>query len=167
MFSWFKENEMGIIGKRDKTKYSAEDIAYWFLAYNNYIMGIEDAEYISNLKLQKLLYYAQGTYLALEDKPLFNDKILAWQHGPVVEKIYQKYKIYGSKGIDEEIIFNTEQIDLKTRKILEEVYDVFGQYSAWKLRNMTHEETPWQNTRKNDCIPNELIKEYFKANYIE
>ena len=163
----FKENKMKIIGKREKKKYSAEDIANWFLAYNNYINAVEDADYISNLKLQKLLYYAQGTYLALEDKPLFNDKILAWQHGPVVEKIYHKYKHYESRGIDEEIIFNTEQIDLKTRRILEDVYDVFGQYSAWKLRNMTHEETPWLNTRKNDCISNELIKEYFKANYIE
>lgn len=161
-----RNRERNIFGKQC-AKYSAEDIAKWFLSYNNYMMEIEDAEYISNLKLQKLLYYAQGTFLALEDKPLFKEKLVAWQHGPVVEKIYQKYKHYESNGIDENIIFNSEQIDLDTRKILEEVYDVFGQYSAWKLRNMTHDETPWQVTKKNDVIPNEIIKEYFKENYIE
>lgn len=153
--------------RKTRAKYSAEQIANWFLAHNNYVMAMGDAEYISNLKLQKLLYYAQGTYLALEDKPLFNDKILAWEHGPVVEKIYHKYKHYGSNGIDEEINFNSETIDLKTREILEEVYEVFGQYSAWKLRNMTHKETPWQETKRNNVISTEIIKEYFKENYIE
>lgn len=68
----------------ERSKYSALDIAEWFLYYNRSIMEEYDAEYISNLKLQKLLYYAQGCYLALRDKSLFCDNILAWKHGPVV-----------------------------------------------------------------------------------
>jgi uncharacterized phage-associated protein len=39
---------------------------------------------ISNLKLQKLLYYAQGFYLAIYGKALFEEDIVAWEHGPVV-----------------------------------------------------------------------------------
>lgn len=52
-------------GEMIMAKYKAFDIAEWFLLYNNYIMGESDADLITNLKLQKLLYYAQGCYLAI------------------------------------------------------------------------------------------------------
>ena len=72
---------------------NALDIAKWFLFYNNrVIMTDSDADYISNLKLQKLLYYAQGSFLAIKDIPLFDDNLLAWVHGPVVNEVYQEYK---------------------------------------------------------------------------
>lgn len=76
-----------------KGKYSALTVAKWFLWYNDKILEEEDADLISNLKLQKLLYYAQGCYLALKNEPLFNEQIVNWAHGPVVEEIYHKYKI--------------------------------------------------------------------------
>ena len=53
---------------------SAQDIADYLLAFVNR----DEGELLSNLKLQKLLYYAQGFYLALYDKPLFEDRIEAW-----------------------------------------------------------------------------------------
>lgn len=147
--------------------YTASKIAKWFLAYNRKVMMEEDSEYISNLKLQKLLYYAQGTYLAITDRELFSEPILAWRHGPVVNSVYQEYKENKSNGIVFEGHFDFNEIDKETESILEEVYDCFGQYSAWKLRNMTHSEEPWQNTELNDIIPNELIRDYFKREYIE
>lgn len=58
-------------------KYTAEDIAKWFIAHNKYIMDYGDGEYLTPGKLQKLLYYAQGVYLAMKNEPLFNDDILA------------------------------------------------------------------------------------------
>lgn len=69
--------------------YKATEIANWFLSYNDYLREIEDedTDYISNLKLQKLLYYAQGSFLSIYDKPLFEDPIEAWRHGPVPSKI--------------------------------------------------------------------------------
>ena len=83
-----------------KGKYSALTVAKWFLWYNDKILEEEDADLISNLKLQKLLYYAQGCYLALKNEPLFNEQIVNWAHGPVVEEIYHKYKNNGSNGIE-------------------------------------------------------------------
>ena len=59
-----------------KGKYSALTVAKWFLWYNDKILEEEDADLISNLKLQKLLYYAQGCYLALKNEPLFNEQIV-------------------------------------------------------------------------------------------
>ncbi len=148
--------------------YKVEEIVKWFLARNraDYKMGYTD-EFITNLKLQKLLYYAQGCVLALTDKPLFDEEIEAWEHGPVVPKIYHEYKMYGKSEIEFDEPFDENLIDRDIQNILESVYNEFGQYSAWKLRNMTHSETPWKETAKNNNISKCLIKEYFKANYIE
>ncbi|MCI8640697.1 MAG: SocA family protein [Clostridia bacterium] len=141
--------------------YSAKDIAEWFLNKNRVQMNFEDSEYITNLKLQKLLYYAQGHCLSKIDEPLFDDEFLAWEHGPVIKEVYNLYKTNGSKGIEYDKDFNII-IDDDIENILEEVYEKYGQFSAWKLRNMTHEESPWINTPRNEIIPKCEIKEYFK-----
>lgn len=148
-------------------KYSASLIAKWFLAENKIRLLQQDSDFITNLKLQKLLYYAQGTYYALKNCLLFNDAIVAWEHGPVIESVYHDYKVNGSDGIQFDEDFNMSQIDNDTTAILEEVFDVFGQYSAWKLRNMTHEEEPWKNTPRNDIIDVDLIRDYFLREYIQ
>lgn len=147
--------------------YNAMDISKWFLARNkaDYDLGCTD-ELISNLKLQKLLYYAQGCVLALTGKPLFGDDICAWEHGPVVPVVYHHYKANGSSGIVFDEPYDENAIDVKAREILEAVYNEFAQYSAWKLRNMTHSETPWQVTAKNEVIPLDTIKSYFEENYV-
>jgi len=144
------------------------DVAEWFLARNNedYATGETD-ELISNLKLQKLLYYAQGSVLALTGEPLFEDDICAWAHGPVVPEVYRKYKNNGSNGIPFEGGFYRNSVGEEINSILEAVYREFGQYSAWKLRNMTHKETPWLETPKNGVISKEAIKKYFLENYVE
>lgn len=56
-------------------------------------------ETISNLKLQKLLYYMQGFFIAVFDKKLFDDTIEAWQYGPVVRNAYLHFKDFGSNSI--------------------------------------------------------------------
>lgn len=82
-----------------KAQYKAKDIAECFLNKNRVQMNFEDSEYITNLKLQKLLYYAQGYFLAKKDIPLFDEDFLAWEHGPVIRKIYNIYKENGANGI--------------------------------------------------------------------
>ena len=72
-------------------KYSIEDIADFFLK----IVDRESDSTITPLKLQKILYYAQGYYLAINDVELFPEEFQAWTHGPVNEEIYIKYKDYG------------------------------------------------------------------------
>ncbi|MQC08101.1 Panacea domain-containing protein [Morganella morganii] len=138
------------------------DVADYFLSR----CDDESGDLISNLKLQKLVYYAQGFSLALLGEPLFEEKIEAWMHGPVVAKLYGKYKKYGKdplpfEGFDESK-FTEDQLDL-----LDEVYDVYGQFSAWKLRNMTHEEEPWSDTYIDGAgpisIPNEKMESFFKT----
>jgi uncharacterized phage-associated protein len=138
---------------------SVYDVANYFLAQSS----DEAGDLISNLKLQKLVYYAQGCHLAVFDEPLFDEPIEAWLHGPVSPVLYQKYKSYESSGIpcpDEAdfTVFTTKQ-----RELLEEVYSVYGQFSAWKLRNMTHEEAPWKDTPINFTISHGAMKSFFKT----
>lgn len=137
---------------------TAKQVSEYFLCLTDPDIG----EIISNLKLQKLVYYAQGFHLAMHDIPLFEEDILAWEHGPVVESLYHEYKSYGAQAIPmpkdfDERVFSEKQIEL-----LKEVYQVYGQFSAWKLRNMTHSERPWVETPKNERINPELMKEFFK-----
>lgn len=148
--------------------HTAKDVAKWVLQYNQTEMeqAIEAIEPISNLKLQKLLYYLQGVFLGLTDQVLFSDKILAWAHGPVVEEVYQEYRRFGAAGITR--IEEPEETYTEEEKyLMAQVLDEFGQYSAWGLRNMTHSETPWLETQQNDEIHTGMIKDYFKKHYIE
>ena len=135
------------------------DVADYFLSKTDEEAG----DVISNLKLQKLVYYAQGFTLAVTGKPLFNEPIEAWQHGPVVPDLYHKYKDHGAYGIPAPKNVDFSKFSTETKAILDEVYDVYGQFSAWKLRNMTHEEAPWKNTENGDVISLSLMSEYFKT----
>lgn len=131
---------------------SAKDVALFFLNRGN----DDECAGVSNLKLQKLVYYAQGFHLAIYDTEFFPESIEAWTHGPVCPDVYHEYKGFGSGIIvcnesqDANAVFTPEQIEL-----LNEVYEVYGQFSAWKLRNMTHEETPWKN---NEAFAREITK---------
>ena len=147
---------------------TALNTAKWFIARNrvDYDFGYTD-ELLTNLKLQKLLYYAQGCVLAITDAPLFEEEFEAWEHGPVIPAIYNIYKSNGRQPINSEEKFDRLSIPAQIDNILEEVYNEFGQFSAWKLRNMTHEETPWKSTKKNQIITKSIIKQYFKENYIQ
>lgn len=119
---------------------------------------------VSNLKLQKLVYYAQGFHLALFNAPLFDEDLEAWTHGPVIPSLYHQYKGCGSAPITSSghgpaEVFSSERLDF-----LNEVHDVFGQFSAWKLRNMTHDERPWlENEDSASIIPKATMQEYFKT----
>lgn len=142
---------------------SCFNVADYFLSLNS-----EDAgDLISNLKLQKLVYYGQGFHLALYNKPLFKAKIEAWQHGPVIPVLYRKYSKCGGNAINSPKNIDFSIYNEKIREFLDEVYTVFGQFSAWKLRNMTHDELPWKENKTNgDVISHKLMKAYFKTQLI-
>ncbi|MCA9923916.1 MAG: SocA family protein [Anaerolineales bacterium] len=116
---------------------------------------------ISNLKLQKLLYYAQGYCLAKLDKPLFDAPIESWQHGPVVKEVYHTYKTYGNGSIPCPKFFRLKKYRVQEREIMDEVYSIYGQFSAWTLRDMTHEEPLWRETRDGEVIGTARLREYF------
>jgi uncharacterized phage-associated protein len=142
---------------------TARDVADYFLAS----VDAESGDNISNLKLQKLVYYAQGVYLALLGGPLFDDPICVWQHGQVVPDLYRVFKEYGSGAIPPSENFDRSKYSQFTIDVLDEVRSVYGQYSALKLREMTHREPPWRDIALNEIIPIELMRDYFKTQVID
>lgn len=153
-------------------KYRAMDIARWFIARNQIMVETMGGDKMTLLKLLKLLYYAEGCSLALENGSLFDEDIIAWEHGPVIREVYAQYddpyNLHFGSNDDYESIRKISETD---SGILEEVFQVFGQYTAWALRNKTHEETPWNEATNNGqhlnkTIKRETMKKYFKENYI-
>ncbi|MCL4575442.1 hypothetical protein YWH7054_02855 [Fusobacterium nucleatum YWH7054] len=149
--------------------YDVNKIANWFIWYNEYIRNFknEDTDDITNMKLQKLLFYAQSAFLAVKGVPLFNNDILAWEHGPVIPEIYDKFKINGNKGITEYNENDLKGIIDDDRDLLIDVYNLFAEYSAWGLRNLTHSENPWKSTKRNNVITPDKMANTFKEKYLE
>jgi uncharacterized phage-associated protein len=112
------------------------------------------------LKLQKLLYYAQGICLALRHRPLFSERIKAWEHGPVIPQIWKDYEGQGNLPRPDD--FDLLGVDPEVAAILDRVYAEYGQYAAWALRNMTHLERPWVETARNEEIDRQLMAEFFE-----
>lgn len=121
----------------------------------------EVGDTVSNLKLQKLLYYIQGFHLALYGEPIFKEEILAWEHGPVVLEVYKKFKEHGSDALP----VPEGEVTLTDREkgLVSEVWKVYGQFSAWRLRDMTHRERPWLETEKFGVISTDLLTDFFKT----
>ena len=109
----------------------------------------EAGDDITHLKLQKLIYYAQAWHLATYDKLLFGNKLEAWLHGPVCRDIYERFRHLSWNPIPPTAtVTNARSLDDKTYAFLDEVWEMYGQFSATKLEQMTHEEEPWLEARK-------------------
>jgi uncharacterized phage-associated protein len=141
----------------------AIDVGKYFLSR----VDDESGDSISNLKLQKLLYYAQGFHLAVYDEPIFLERIEAWVHGPVVPDVYYQLKQFGAdpiqlpQDVDLDEIFGNRE-----KELLDEVYSVYGQFSATALRNMTHDEPPWKQTAQGETISHDLMRDFFKTRIV-
>lgn len=137
---------------------TAHDIAKYFVS----LVDEDAGDSISNLKVQKLLYYAQGFHLAIFGNALFPEEIKAWIQGPAVPHVWDKYKEFGSGSISVKLV-NLDDYPQQTCTFLDEVYSVFGQFTASRLRDMTHSEPPWKNTKQGEPIPHTSMKEFFKT----
>ena len=123
----------------------ALDVAKWFIITAN---KEEDSADITNMKVNKLCYYAFLLFYKRTKKKLFNETIYAWQHGPVIKEVYNDYKCCGSNVISNNYDYEDLSITDEEKKILQETYDNFAIYTAIFLRKMTHNESPWKNHYK-------------------
>lgn len=156
--------------------YNVMDVARVIVNYS-----IEIGRPVSNLKLQKLLYFVQITFLRRFGVPCFNEPLVHWRHGPVVESVYQKYKAYGAENITEkELTYFSFRFDIETmlfsteQKVYDEnifkpdhlntikyVVDEYKEVSPWDMVELTHKEEPWKNTNRNEEITIDMIRRYY------
>ncbi|MCI9137543.1 MAG: DUF4065 domain-containing protein [Lachnospiraceae bacterium] len=157
--------------------YPVLDICRYVINYSN-----EQDYGISNLKLQKILYFIQAYFLINSERkePCFGEKIEAWDFGPVVPEAYREYKQYGGGDIptiasylefNEETPWETERkkytdhlIARKDRRLIDEVVNRFSDYTATDLVNLTHNQAPWKDAyvrNQNNEITVDAIRKYF------
>lgn len=136
---------------------------------------------LSNLSLQKVLYFAHGLYLTRFEKPLVDGYFEAWENGPVHPLVYHTFKQFGSSAIQRP----ADRLDLRTRKrvvveppasedvrfFLRTVSRTYGRMTAPQLVGWSHrKEAPWhfvvgsgtdRRSKFGLRIENELIRERF------
>lgn len=119
---------------------------------------------VTNLKLQKTLYYVQGYYLARYNRPLFDDEIVNWAYGPVVPEAYFRFCSYGASPIDAEDIRDVfAGLGFDETALICRVVNVCLSLTARQLVEHTHAEEPWLRTNRNQIIDTMSIKTFFSA----
>lgn len=137
--------------------YSALDVAKYVINYEH-----SKGREVSNLRLQKLLYFVQAKVLMETDVPCFIDEMQAWDFGPVVPSVYYKYRIYGAMDISmNEAVPNIES---KILGFISAILEYCSPYPTYQLVEITHQQTPWIYARaqgSKSVISPVAIKEYF------
>jgi len=141
-----------------KCEFKALDIANTFIE-----IGKDQPVSNTNMKLQKLSYYAQGWYLAVTNKPLFDEDFEKWDLGPVCPILYEKFKhkkaapiICGDIGGD---IIEDERI----LAFINKIWEMYGGFTGIELSKLSHNESPWIEAEYYKIIPKQKIKEFFCA----
>jgi uncharacterized phage-associated protein len=158
---------------RTAPPYKAKAIANFFLD-----CAKRDGEALTQMKLQKLVYFAHGWHLALVGTPLIDERVQAWDFGPVVRTLYDEFKRYGRDPVTEHAISIDDEMrfyqpivaesDKETRLLLNRVWKVYKRLSAYQMSNLTHRDgTPWKQIYsanlgiRNVVIDDENIKQHF------
>lgn len=138
----------------------ALDVAVHFVEYSGRTK--------TNLQVIKLSYIAHGFMLAIHDEPLIRDRVEAWEHGPVIPAIYDKFKKWGS-GVIGRAPCKTVRFDERQIEVLDSVFKSYGKYCGYYLSQITHDdgklETPWKQCYRpgtNARIPDEVTKRYYE-----
>jgi len=147
-----------------KCTYSSIDIA----SYISYLCNKNKLS-CNNTKIQKLLYITYGIYLAIYNRRLTDEQPKLWPYGPVFVNAFKEIKKIGCNNITNPDI----EISKEVKDIIEEVINKFGKFSAGALSDWSHEKnSPWDEINKLGCkwntpIPDSLIKNYFKENFVK
>jgi uncharacterized phage-associated protein len=123
---------------------------------------------ITNLKLQKLLYYTQAWHLAFTGTPIFMESIEAWVHGPVVPSIFRRFRENRWRPIDSP----AEGCDDEAvRRHIGAVLDAYNKFDATQLERLTHSERPWKEARgslapdmsSRNVITHAAMRDYYRS----
>ncbi len=139
--------------------YNALDVAEYVIQHCH-----EIGTTVSNLKLQKILYFLQAEFVVTKKEPCFWQQIEAWSFGPVVPEVYHEYKIYGGAAIP--YIGGSEALSLtqNDRSHIDKMVEECSKYSAADLVRITHKQAPWADAYApyaNNVISVDSIKKFF------
>lgn len=140
------------------------EVAQYFLDQRESKSDSTIPEY-TNMKLQKLVYFAHGYNLAILDKPLIDSDFFAFQYGPIEMDLYAIASSYGRKEVKKIKEPNDYSFTDEENELLKKVDATFSKYTASQLSEITHRKgSPWSEVWELSPfgkIPAELIREYF------
>lgn len=130
------------------------------IAVANFIIEVAKKENkpVTNLKLQKVLFFLQGYCLSEYETPLIDGNFSKWRYGPVEEEVYREFKYYGPAPIEsksvyfdkEKIEFYSEKIELsnESKEKLQGIISKILDSETWKLVNLTHSHNSWKDYKE-------------------
>ena len=141
-------------------KYRAMDVAEYIVSKCS-----RERHQISNLQLQKILYYIQRHFLQNQRRALFVDDIEAWRYGPVVSDVYYRFSGFGVMTIYYTQL-NPTHISAEDLSIINKIVDEKRILNPWSMVDDTHKPgKAWDMIYRGgignkDIIPKELIASY-------
>lgn len=136
---------------------TANQVADFFLFFAK-----EHGDFISQLKLQKLVYYADAWHMVNnEGSPLVQENFEAWVHGPVVRDLYRRFREYKWNPILGD--FQKPEIAEEVESHLIDIYEAFAKFNGFELEQMTHDELPWTEAR-GSCAPDDSCENIINKN---
>lgn len=140
-------------------------IANWFINRASRDRG----RALSNMQLQKLVYFAHGWNMALHRHPLIKDEVQAWEFGPVIPPLYRALAKWGPDPVTDLIEgVPADRLEPYEEDVLERVYEAYAGYPASTLSSLTHKPgTPWETVfepgQRGLPISNDLIADHFSG----
>lgn len=156
-----------------QTSYNVIKIANYIIeianSQENQKLVVQGKNQLTNLRLQKILYFLQGFHYAEFDCPLFNEDLMAWQYGPVCPDVYYTFRRFGNKLIDQQASNFGTNIELsdETKVFIESIYLFLQKFSTVQLVDKTHQEIPWIIAYKayGSVINKGLIQSFYQNEY--
>lgn len=168
-------------------EYNYQDVANYIIEY------CDDQNYsLTNLRLQKLMYFVQAFAYSKIGRYAISDDFEAWAYGPVIPDLYREYSHNGSAQIKSDQIkehydakvrydkekkgfhfnfINSKRIDINLQKVVKEVIETFADKNDFYLVRLSHEIGPWKNYyesgRRNILIPKNEIGLIFGGTSVE
>lgn len=151
--------------------YNVSKIVNWLRVRNNADMQSDpNIDELSQMRAMKLLYYIQAANLAITGRRMFDNDIVAWKYGPVVEEVRGHYKgqrvIVGEITKNDLLDYKQLENDHDVSDILNTIYKVYGYSSAYDLMRQIHKEKPWQDTPQSEVISDQVIKDYYSEAFV-
>lgn len=140
--------------------YDALTVSRYLIWYSN-----KQGTPVSNLRLQKLLYFVQAEFIVSKKEPCFNDTIEAWDLGPVVPAVYREFKVFGASSIPNNGINTEGLVSPEDALIINGIIDQCNKYSTSALVEITHNQEPWikaHNSVFSKEISLSALLEFFK-----
>ena len=142
----------------------AREVALAIIAFCN-----DHGEWLTNLRLQKMLYYCQGWHLGYYGLPLFLEDLQAWVLGPACPPIFQEFARFQHMPID--VIVPDGSVAPALAEHVREIWEAYGSLSTYDLEYYACHETPWLNARRglfrtdlsNNVVTVEDMRVYFAA----